>query len=408
MARIDTDLLGLQIVALDNAMVVGEVDGLLIDDAAVKVAGFLVDLGLYEASVLPFGSAHAVGLDAVVVESASKITPISASPALEALAEKDVTISDAKAITRSGRTVGTIGDFFIDTVTGDVVGMEFIAADQTVYPREAAVIPASTLYRLGRDIVVLEDDYDKHLMKDDASLERISKPRAVDTAPVAAPEPVEEAPVDESPVAEEPPAEDLVAAEEEPVAAEESAVAAEEPVAAESASLVPDAPEPAKEIEDAFEAITLPEEPETADEPVDEPPVVAAEPADERDDEPAVEAPADESAAEDDALSAEQEPMELEAGADETADDTLTSAPVLDLAEPEAIEPAATAPTEPEPADDAFTSQQKHFLIGKRVLRRIETPGGEIIAEEGESVTFAMIQKAKSSDQLLILSLNVE
>ncbi|MCZ7663530.1 MAG: hypothetical protein M5U22_11665 [Thermoleophilia bacterium] len=55
-----------------------------------------------------------------------------------------------------------------------------------------------------------------------------------------------------------------------------------------------------------------------------------------------------------------------------------------------------------------MTSQQKHFLIGKRVLRRIEGPTGEVIAQEGDLVTFEMIQKAKSSDQLLILSLNVE
>jgi len=148
-------------------------------------------------------------------------------------------------------------------------------------------------------------------------------------------------------------------------------------------------PEPAKEIEDAFEAITIPETPEPTDEPVDEPSV----------DEPTPEV---------DALPAEPEVVELEAEEDESADDTLTSAPALDLAEPEMVEPAATAPAAPEPAEDAFTSQQKHFLIGKRVLRRIETPGGEVIAEEGESVTFDMIQKAKSSDQLLILSLNVE
>src|SRR5680860_297038 len=188
MARIDTDLLGLQIIALDSATVVGEIDGLLIDDTALKVAGFLVDLGLYEASVLPFGSARAVGSDAVIVDSAEKIAEISADPTLEALAEKDVTISDAKAITRSGRSVGTIGDFFVDTNTGDVIGMEFLAADQTVYPRDVAVIPTSVVYRLGTDIIVLEDDYDKHLMGDSASLDRASPLRTVEPILTAEPE----------------------------------------------------------------------------------------------------------------------------------------------------------------------------------------------------------------------------
>ncbi|MHB9150092.1 MAG: PRC-barrel domain-containing protein [Thermoleophilia bacterium] len=319
MARIDTDLLGLQIIALDSATVVGEIDGLLIDDAAMKVAGFLVDTGLYEASTLRFESAHAVGLDAVIVESADKITEISADPVLEALAEKDVAISDAKAITRSGRSVGIIGDFFIDTETGDVVGMVFLAADQTVYPREAAVIPVSVVYRLGRDIVVLEDDYDRHLMKDEASLGRVAQPPATESA---SPEP--------------------------------AAVEPEETPAATVGT------------EDATDTATTDADATNAD---------------------ANDADATEEAAIEESATEEPE------------------------AEGEGATAMAFAPTvtEPDaPSDDPFASEQRHFLIGKRVLRRIETPGGEIIAEEGDLVTPEMIQMAKDSDQLLILSLNVE
>lgn len=62
---------------------------------------------------------------------------------------------------------------------------------------------------------------------------------------------------------------------------------------------------------------------------------------------------------------------------------------------------------EPDPPaqDDA---SDRHFLIGKKVLRQIEAPGGEVIAEEGEAVTPEMIRRARASDQLLILSLNVD
>jgi hypothetical protein len=194
---------------------------------------------------------------------------------------------------------------------------------------------------------------------------------------------------------------------------------------AQSTTLEAEEPEPAKQIEDAFQAITIadelemPLEPEPIEEPVAEEPVEPAdvEPADVAVDVTEESADAAEDEAPEEAEAAieepEAEPAEPAAEDDEEAaededsgvDDTLTSAPALDLAEPAADVPAAATP---EPADDAFTSQQKHFLIGKRVLRRIETPGGEVIAEEGESVTFDMIQKAKSSDQLLILSLNVE
>ena len=360
MARIDTDLLGLQIIALDSATVVGEVDGLLIDDAQMKVAGFLVDTGLYEASTLPFESAYAVGSDAIIVESADKITEISANPTLETLAEKDVAISEAKAITRSGRGVGIIGDFFVNTETGDVVGMEFIAADQTVYPRNTAVIPASVVVRLGRDMVVLQDDYDKHLMKDETSLERIVRPVAMGTT---------------TDTASGTPARGSEASTDAPDAPDAAAVEAADAAAVE-------APEVEAPTDEAPTAEAVPVEGAAEGTTIE-----SAEPA-------ASGASPDEMA---------PEPTELEVTQPGTTEPETTE-PETTAAE---VEPVATA-TPLVPSEDDFTSQQKHFLIGKRVLRRIESPAGEVIAEEGDLVTFEMIETAKGCDQLLILSLNVE
>ena len=72
-------------------------------------------------------------------------------------------------------------------------------------------------------------------------------------------------------------------------------------------------------------------------------------------------------------------------------------------------EQAGTAEISPDVAEeDDLASQQRHFLVGKRVLRRIESPSGELIASEGDIVDYEMIQRAKSQDLLLILSLNVD
>ena len=369
MARIDTDLLGLQIIALDSATVVGEVDGLLIDDAQMKVAGFLVDTGLYEASTLPFESAYAVGSDAIIVESADKITEISANPTLETLAEKDVAISEAKAITRSGRGVGIIGDFFVNTETGDVVGMEFIAADQTVYPRNTAVIPASVVVRLGRDMVVLQDDYDKHLMKDETSLERIVRPVAMGTTTDTA----SGTPASGSEASTDAPAPDAAAVK------DPDAAAAEDPEVEAPTDEAPTGEE--VPVEGAAEGTTIESaEPAASGGSPDE---MAPEPTELEVTEPGT-----------------TEPRTTEPGTTEPE----TTEPETTAAE---VEPVATA-TPLVPSEDDFTSQQKHFLIGKRVLRRIESPAGEVIAEEGDLVTFEMIETAKGCDQLLILSLNVE
>src|SRR5660397_209163 len=308
MPRIDTDLLGLQIVSMKTATVVGEVDALVIEDETLKVVGFLVDLGLREASVLPFGDARAVGEDAIIIADADAIVPISAVGPLEALAEKGIVISGATAITESGADVGAVGDFYVDTETGAVTGLEFLAEDQEVYPKESAVLPVSTVRRLGVDLVILRQDYDQHLLKDGSSLERVGGTQPASTPPrTVAPEPAPE-----------------------PEQAPESDLAAE--------------PEP---------ELALTPEPEPAPEPT----------------------------------------VEVERAPEEPKQETQLEEPDAEKGEEE---------------EDTFSSQQKHFLIGKKVLRRIESPSGEVIAEEGTEVTSEMIKKAKAADQLLILSLNVE
>lgn len=372
MTRLDTDLIGLQIVAMDDASVVGEVDGLVIDDIAVKVAGFLVDLGLYEASVLPFGSVRAIGNDAIIVPSGSSLIRISEDTTLEALACKEIAVSDAKAITKSGKTVGTIGDFYVDTDSGEIVGFEFIAADRSVYPKETAVLPVSTVHRLGRDLVVLNDDYARHLLKDASSLNRLDRTRT--SAPAPAAESTPAAPP-ESPAAEADSLEETAGMAIAEATPETMGVAAEDTAEPLSAGVTAAPGEEAAPVEESESPVAEVVEPVAAPET---------------------------------AAMQTQEPAQAEL---DFADDTVTQevpAPAVDGEAPAAAEPPAPAAPVSGTEEDTFTTQQRHFLIGKRVLRRIEGPNGELIADEGDLVTFEIIQKAKSSDQLLILSLNVE
>ena len=352
MVRVDTELLGLQIVTLNDASVVGEVDGLIIDDRAMKVAGFLVDLGLFEASVLPFDQASAVGADAIIVTSADTLAPITADADLDTLATKDITISDARVITRSGKTVGSIGDFFVDTDSGDVVGMEFIADDQSVYPKDVAVLPSAAVLRLGRDIVVVSDDYLQKLQRDAGSLDRLLRDDPLpalppETALQPAPEP-ESAPGPES---------------------------APEPEVAPQ-------PESAPEPESAARPEETPPEPGAAPEPED-----AAEPTNRR-------------SRRWTNLHRRRNPFRR----------WRSTPPLLSRKRQRRASDRcgrgrrsgrARAGGRPRVAATALLDRQAR-------LRRIEGVDGELIAEEGDTVTHEMIQRARSSDQLLILSLNVE
>ena len=53
MERYDKDFLGLEVVSLQDASVVGEVEGLIVDDQAKAVAALIVNTGSYRSRVLP-------------------------------------------------------------------------------------------------------------------------------------------------------------------------------------------------------------------------------------------------------------------------------------------------------------------------------------------------------------------
>ncbi len=351
MARLDTDLLGLPIVSKEDASIAGEVDGLIIDEQSLRVAGFLVDLSLYEARVLPFAKAQAIGEDAIIVEAASAVARLSEDQELEDLTEREITLSGVVAITLAGNNVGAVGDFFVDGRSGDLVGFEFLPLEEAVYPRDTVVLPISVVHRLGRDIVVLTNDYDQHFMPNGEALTR-SEARTDRVTGLGRPEPVAPAPpqadADESPT--------QLRASGPPSVAEESP--------AETAEVEPEPP-----VAEEAEQTQVPEKSQAPEQDIAPEQAVAP---------------------------------------GETAPDSLAPEPD-GAAEKDPPEETATAEISPAAADeDNLASQQRHFLVGKKVLRRIESPSGEVIAGEGDVVDYEMIQRAKSHDLLLILSLNVD
>jgi uncharacterized protein YrrD len=313
MARLDSDLIGLPIVSMETAGVVAEVDALIIDDATLTVAGFLANMGLYEATILPYQAARAVGADAIVVRSEAVLAPLSSNPVLSALAEKGIEITDARIVTLTGQEVGTAGGYYVDD-RGHVIGLELLGAEGTG-EQEPELVPIADVHRVGPDLVVLKQEFSEHLVKDPALLDRPT-PKTQSGQPAAA---------HGGPPAKPP--------------------------------------------------RTRTRKPDTA-----APVAPEAQPA----------------TAQPEAKSSRAKPRGTPAEAE--------SPPRAGNAPPAAE--VTVEPVRPLPADE--TGPARHFLVGRRVTRRIEDAAGEVIAEEGAIVTLEMIQRARERDQLLILSLNVE
>ncbi len=154
MARRDKDFLGLEVVSLEDASVIGEVDGLIVDETVGAVVGLIIDLGIHEAKVAAYSDLLSVGDDAVMVESSAVVRPLSEHATLLEVVEREVEVCDAYAITDKGDVVGAIGDYFVDPATGAIKGVEVIVEEKD---DQVAVLiaPASDIVRIGTELVMI-------------------------------------------------------------------------------------------------------------------------------------------------------------------------------------------------------------------------------------------------------------
>lgn len=154
MARKDKDFLGLEVVSLEDASVIGEVDGLIVDETIAAVVGLIIDMGIHEAKVVAYSDLLSVGDDAVMVESSAVVRAISLHAALREVAERDVEVCDAYAITDKGDVVGAIGDYFVDPATGAIKGVEVIVEEEDEQVK-LFVASASDIVRIGTELVMV-------------------------------------------------------------------------------------------------------------------------------------------------------------------------------------------------------------------------------------------------------------
>ncbi len=171
MARSDKDFLGLEVVSLEDASVVGEVDALIVDDTKNAVVGLVIDLGVYEAKALAFSDILSIGEDAVMIGASSAVRPISQHSALEALAERDVQVADTLVMTDHGDLVGVVGDYYLDSATGVIKGIEVLPEDMGDDDVAATyLVPASDLIKMSAELVMIKAGFEERAVDSEESL----------------------------------------------------------------------------------------------------------------------------------------------------------------------------------------------------------------------------------------------
>jgi sporulation protein YlmC with PRC-barrel domain len=163
------DLKRRPVVDLDAAEKIGEIQEMILDPGAARVAGLAVSggggfIGTPKQLLIPSSAVHAIGPDAVMVRRPPSLedTPsyLAALPRVSDLAGRRL-VSDA------GRLVGSVCDVLFDSEDGRLVGYEFRPPNGSggvnsllgmARSRPAHYVRAEANLRIGANIIVVPDD----------------------------------------------------------------------------------------------------------------------------------------------------------------------------------------------------------------------------------------------------------
>ncbi|MCL4368266.1 MAG: PRC-barrel domain-containing protein [Actinobacteria bacterium] len=153
MARTDSDFLGLEVISLEDSTVVGEVDGLLVDERRNAIAGLALDAGIYEANAVAYADLRSVEDDAIFVDSSAVVHPLSQHPLLAAIAERDIRVVGEVVLDDRGDVVGVVQAFSVDPASGALVSLE--VAPEDARSANGCMIPMDEVIRIGGELIVV-------------------------------------------------------------------------------------------------------------------------------------------------------------------------------------------------------------------------------------------------------------
>jgi len=162
------DLKGRPVIDVDGAEKMGILHEIIVDPAAVRVAGLAVSggvsfIGAQKQTLLPSPSVHAIGPDALMVRRPS--TTESAPSYLTSLPRVS-DLAGRRFITDTGRFIGHLADVLFDGEDGRIIGYEFrrpngaggLDALLGVGKGRVQYVKAEDNLRFGHDLIVIPDD----------------------------------------------------------------------------------------------------------------------------------------------------------------------------------------------------------------------------------------------------------
>ncbi|HOV25105.1 MAG TPA: PRC-barrel domain-containing protein [Pseudobacteroides sp.] len=164
------EVLGLPIISISDGVEVGKVKSILVNADEGTVDYIVVDSGIQilSARVISTSSVLGMGEYALTIENDSAINDIGRIPAAIDLLQKNIQVKGSKVLTKKGRLIGEIGDFFFDEDNNcRITGLEYIA---DITHKKVRIIPRNNVITFGKNLIVVTEEVESNLLDNSSQL----------------------------------------------------------------------------------------------------------------------------------------------------------------------------------------------------------------------------------------------
>ena len=148
------DIIGKNVVALDDGERLSSVQDLIFDHEADRLLALLVDEGGWfrAAKVVPIEAVSSFGEDAVVVESGDSVISATSNPRVAEILQGDKTLIGTTLMTTDGKNLGKLADLYFDENNAAVLGYDVTGGLFADVSSGRSFVPAQGGLTIGDDV----------------------------------------------------------------------------------------------------------------------------------------------------------------------------------------------------------------------------------------------------------------
>lgn len=154
------EVLGMPIISIMDGKDIGKVKNFVINPDLRGIEFLIVQNDQWEFGIkaIPFKLVEGLGDYAVTIETEGSVIDLADIPVANELLSKNIQIKGSRIITKKGRLLGQVAEYFFSEETGKIIGCVLEQDGVT------KVLPEESVLTFGKDIMVVAEEADKTLV----------------------------------------------------------------------------------------------------------------------------------------------------------------------------------------------------------------------------------------------------